>query len=207
MDYLPHILAVLGIWAVVVVTPGPNFLVITHHALARSRKAGIFCAAGVAAGTFVWAASALFGLALIVGHASWAYNAIRIGGAIYLIYVGLRALFGGASLGPAPSAVIATGGGLFKSFRAGLFVDLSNPKAATFFTSLFVVMLPAGMPLWMGMTTVVVVVTIAGAWYAATAIIVSMPAVARAYKKIHRWIDRLAGALFVFFGGKLLLGR
>lgn len=207
MEFLPHILAVLGIWAIVVVTPGPNFLVITHHALARSRKAGIACAAGVAAGTFLWAASALFGLALVVGHAGWAYGAIRICGAIYLIYVGLRALFGSSSLGPAPKAAGVSGAGLMKSFRAGLFVDLSNPKAATFFTSLFVVMLPAQMPLWMGLLTVLVVVAIAMAWYSSTAVVVSMPPVARAYKRIHRWIDRLAGALFVFFGGRLLLGR
>ena len=53
MEFLPHILAMLGIWAVVVMTPGPNFLAVTHHALAHSRKSGVICALGVAAGTSV----------------------------------------------------------------------------------------------------------------------------------------------------------
>ncbi len=208
MEYLPHILAVLGIWAVVVVTPGPNFLAVTHHALTHSRRAGVFCALGVAAGTAVWALSAVFGMVLVVQKVSWAYDGIRIAGAGYLIYIGVKALRGTAKLGPTlTAAAAAKTAGSWRSFRSGLLVDLANPKAATFFTSLFVVMLPPGAPLAVGLATVAAVVVIAAGWYGFAAVIVSLPPVARVYKRVQGWIDRVAGALFVFFGGKLLLSR
>ena len=208
MEYLPHILALLGVWVVVVITPGPNFLAVTHHALTHSRKAGVFCALGVAAGTVIWALSALFGVVLVLQKVSWAYDGLRIAGAGYLIYIGLKALRGSAKLGPTPAAATAAQtAGPWRSFRAGLLVDLSNPKAATFFASLFVVMLPAGAPLAVNLATVAVLVVVLAAWYSFAAVIVSLPPVARVYKRVQRWIDRAAGALFVFFGGKLLLSR
>ncbi len=208
MEYIPHILALLGVWVVVVITPGPNFLAVTHHALSHSRKSGVFCAFGVAAGTVVWALSAVFGMVLILQKVGWAYDGVRITGACYLIYIGLKALRGSARLGPTPAAATAAKtGGIWYSFRSGLLVDLSNPKAATFFTSLFVVMLPPEAPLAVHLAVVVAVVVILAAWYSLAAFIVSLPPVARVYKRVQGWIDRVAGALFVFFGGKLLLSR
>lgn len=207
MDALPQVLTLLGLFAVVVVSPGPNFLATTHHAVSQSRRAGIMCALGVAVGTAVWATSALFGLAVILASAGWVYDALRIAGACYLIYVGLKALFGrGKTAAPAAPAP-RTGDSPWRAFRAGLLVDLSNPKAATFFTSLFVVMLPVDAPLAVSLATVAAMVAIVGGWYALAATVVSLPPVARAYHHARRWIDRLAGALFVYFGGRLLVGR
>ncbi|MBL6946874.1 MAG: LysE family transporter [Rhodospirillales bacterium] len=209
MEFLPHIVTVLGIWTVVVMSPGPNFLATTHHALSRSRKAGVACALGISLGTTVWAISAVFGIALVLEKASWAYDAIRIAGALYLIFVGSRALFH-SSPQVAPSVPQPKHGrkeGLFRAFRTGLLVCLSNPKTATFFTSLFVVLLPAEAPLWINLATVAALVAIVAGWYVVVAFIVSMPPVARVYRRAQGWVDRLAGGLFVFFGGKLLLSR
>ncbi|MBT3358042.1 MAG: LysE family transporter [Rhodospirillales bacterium] len=209
MEFLPNILTVLGVWAVVVMSPGPNFLATTHHALSRSRASGVACAMGVAVGTAVWAASAVFGIALVLEKASWAYDTVRIAGALYLIFFGAKALFRSSSSAASsiPPEQKERAGGLLRSFRTGVLVDLSNPKAATFFTSLFVVMLPAEAPLWINLATVAAVVAISAAWYALAAFIVSMPPVARIYRRAQGWIDRLSGGLFIFFGGRLLLGR
>ena len=206
MDYLSAVLALLAVWVVVVMTPGPNFLVTVHHALRHSRRAGVLAALGVALGTLVWASSAWLGLSLIVARLGWVYDAIRIVGALYLIALGLKALFGsgGAASQPVAGRTPVTA---WRAFRNGLVVDLSNPKAATFFTSLFIVMLPADAPAWVGAATVASVVCIAAAWYSSVALLFGFDPVARTYARMRRWMDRFVGALFVFFGGRLLLER
>ena len=68
-------------------------------------------------------------------------------------------------------------------------------------------MLPAEAPLWINLATVAALVAIVAGWYVVVAFIVSMPPVARVYRRAQGWVDRLAGGLFVFFGGKLLLSR
>ena len=193
-------LAVTGIWLVTVLLPGPNFVATAHASLARSRRDGLLVVLGLALGTLVWAGASLAGLGLLFRSAAWLYVAVKTLGAAYLIYMGLRMVLsrGGAAAVPARAG---------NAFRIGLWTDLSNPKAATFFTSLFAVAVPPGAPLWFQAALVATVVAMAGLWYGAVALVLSGGRAGKVYRRAEAWLRRVAGALFVAFGVKLLAER
>jgi threonine/homoserine/homoserine lactone efflux protein len=123
-----HLLPFLAISAIVVVTPGVDMALVTRNALLRGRAAARATALGVNLGIFIWTLAAALGLAAVIAASATAFMAIKLVGALYLVYLGLRTLLGSAE----PSAIPARG----SAFRQGLASNLLNPKIAVFFTSL-----------------------------------------------------------------------
>lgn len=123
-----HLLPFLAISAIVVVTPGVDMALVTKNALLHGRAAARSTALGVNVGIFIWTLAAALGLAAVIAASAAAFTAIKLVGALYLVYLGVRAL-----LGSAERPTIAARG---SAFRQGLASNLLNPKIAVFFTSL-----------------------------------------------------------------------
>ncbi len=194
-----------GVWVLAVMLPGPNFLATAHAAATQSRRAGVMTALGIAVGTAFWAAGSLLGLGVLFRLAAWLYSAVKILGGAYLVWIGLRMLLTGGredeTLRPSdmPSAR--------KAFRRGLVVDLSNPKAAAFFASLFAVAIPPDSPLWFKALAVAMVVTTSFTWYSFVAAAVSLPPVASLLARSRRALAAASGALFITLGLRLATDR
>ncbi len=199
---------IVGVWFVTVLSPGPNFLATLQTALAQSRRAGLLVAAGIALGTTVWSTASLLGLGLLFQTAGWLYLTVKLVGGAYLIFLGLRAIMTARNLG-GPLAVATPAAPLtgWQALRRGLLVDLSNPKAAAFFASLFAVTVPPDAPLWFDVTVVAAVVVMAGGWYALVACAVVLPGVSAFYRRAQRVIGYATGALFMALGLRLATER
>jgi threonine/homoserine/homoserine lactone efflux protein len=87
-----ELIAFLGISALVIVTPGQDTALTIRNTLLGGRHAGVFTAAGVSAGQLVWAVATSVGLAALLIASEPAFNALRLLGAAYLVYLGVRAL-------------------------------------------------------------------------------------------------------------------
>lgn len=197
---------IIGVWLFTVVSPGPNFLATSQAALNHSRRAGLAVAAGIAVGTTVWSTASLLGLGILFHTTAWLYHAVRVLGAAYLIYLGLRAILTAHRM---PSDATLRSGPMppGKAFRRGLLIDLSNPKAAAFFTSLFAVAVPPDAPVWFSAAAIATVVAIAWSWYSAVACAVTVGPVARLYDRSRRLVAYATGALFVGLGARLAADR
>ncbi len=209
-DLWTGLVTITLVWTVTVLSPGPNFLATVQAALGRSRRAGLEVALGISVGTTIWATASLLGLGLLFQSAGWLYHAVRIAGACYLIFLGVATLLSARRpatqpAGPA-SATGPAAGGLW-AVRRGLLTDLSNPKAAAFFTSLFAVAVPPGAPFWFDAAIVALVVAIAGGWYALCACAVSLAPVAAVYRRAQRAVTAAAGVVFVALGLRLASER
>jgi threonine/homoserine/homoserine lactone efflux protein len=123
-----HLLPFLAVSAIVVVTPGVDMALVTRNALLHGRAAARATALGVNLGIFIWTLAAALGLAAVIAASAVAFTAIKLLGALYLVYLGLRALLGRGE----PATIRARG----SAFRQGLASNLLNPKIAVFFTSL-----------------------------------------------------------------------
>jgi threonine/homoserine/homoserine lactone efflux protein len=188
----PRLVALAGIWAVVVISPGPDFVVTVSHA-ARSWRAGLAAAAGIVAGTAIWASVSAVGLEVVFAHYRWVADVVRLLGAGYLAWLGARMII--RARRPLPAA--AAPGSPARpgpSWPAGLLADLGNRKAAVFWTSLFAVVLPAGAPTWMRVLAIVVVVV---------ACTFSLAAVTSAYQRAKKWIDRGTGGVLIGLAARL----
>jgi len=159
MAYLPHLLVLAGVWALVVMSPGPDFVVTLSRA-ARSRKAGLAAALGIVIGTAIWASASAVGLAIVLAHYRWVAETVRLLGAGYLAWLGVRMLVHARQELPTTSevGVVPRVG---PALRAGLLTDLGNPKAAVFLTSLFAAVLPPAAPISVRAAGIVVAVIVA----------------------------------------------
>jgi threonine/homoserine/homoserine lactone efflux protein len=155
----------------------------------------------------MWAAASLFGLTIIFKLFPWTHMALRIIGAAYLIWAGVR-LWRAASKPPKEvSAGQSARQGFFEAYRAGLATNLSNAKAIAFYSSAFSAAAPAPdkvATLWAALALVLVLVL---CWYGLVVLILSTGPLARAYRHGRTWIERVAGVLMVGFGVRLAVGR
>ena len=208
MNFLPQLAAIAGVMLLACASPGPDMLAVTSHSFAR-RRSGLAAAAGISTSHALWATLAVFGLGLILTQLAWLYEGIRIAGAVYLLYLGAKILLSlrkSASPVSVPVAAKSTGAtGGAHSYRRGLLVGLTNPKAAAFFGSLFVTLLPAHAPMWVHGATVVTVASVSICWFSAMALLFSTSRVQRGYQKLRRPVDAVMGSVLVALGARLAL--
>jgi threonine/homoserine/homoserine lactone efflux protein len=131
---MPHgatLLAFAAAALVLLLIPGPAVLYIVSQSVEHGRRAGLVATLGVHAGTMVHITAAALGLSAILVSSSLAFAAVRLIGAGYLIYLGLRTLRdrsgGEGAATPPPEARLA------RIFRQGVLVNVTNPKTALFF--------------------------------------------------------------------------
>ena len=210
MNYTAQLAALAGVMLLACISPGPDMLAVTSHAFTR-RRAGVCAAAGIATSHALWATLAVFGLGLILARLAWLYEGIRVAGGIYLLYLGAKTLMGlrQPAHAPAPAAMpaAAKSSGGTQAYRRGVLVGLTNPKAAAFFGSLFVTLLPAHAPLWVHAATILTVVGVSIGWFTSIALLLSTGSVQRGYAKLRRPVDALMGTVLVALGARLALVR
>ena len=114
------------------VTPGPAVIFLITRTVSQGRNTGLASMAGVALGNFGNSLIASLGLAVIFAASSRAFLVVKLAGAAYLLFLGLRAL--ASKPAPTTSAVRAPVS-LRKAFRDGFLVALLNPKTALFFAA------------------------------------------------------------------------
>jgi threonine efflux protein len=198
MSYTATLVAIAAIHVLGNFTPGPNLVLVTQISAAQSRHAGLVASIGLALGAVVWATAASAGLGAL-SNLAWLQDLLRYLGGAYLIYIGVRKLWGA---GQANTSIHATT--YWQAFRAGVLLNLSNPYCLIFFGGIFAAMLPPDSPYWFRAAAVAVIFADALLWYGALAFVFSIAAISSFYNKIGKWLDRIAGGLLTVFGLRLI---
>jgi threonine/homoserine/homoserine lactone efflux protein len=128
----------IAVAIVLIVTPGPDTALIIRNALRGGARSASLSALGVGAGSSVWAAASVLGLAVLLEGSEVAFTVFKYAGAAYLVYLGLRSLIG--SLRPddeSPGKPVTAPRSLGEraAFAQGLFNNLLNPKAGAIFVT------------------------------------------------------------------------
>lgn len=207
MSYFPQLIPLSGIVLLACVSPGPDFVAVTSCAL-HDRRSGVCMGLGIGCAIILWATLAVLGFGLLIKEMFWLYEIIRLVGAAYLIYLGSRALMAAFKRASAeegvPKASVLSAG---QAWRRGALVSLTNPKAAAFFSTLFVTLLPTDAPTWVYITVVCLTGAIAGLWFSFLAAFFSVDGVQSIYMRIRRPVDALMGAVLVSLGIRLAVNR
>ncbi|WP_035608571.1 LysE family translocator [Haloferula sp. BvORR071] len=112
-------------------TPGPDNFYILGRSMAQGRGAGVASALGIGAGALVHTSAAALGLSAIIAASATAFFLVKLAGAAYLIYLGIRMMRSRASSDPLPASFSTSG--FWPVFRQGLLTNVLNPKVALFF--------------------------------------------------------------------------
>ncbi|SDE31764.1 LysE family translocator [Rhodospira trueperi] len=204
---LSTLLSVALLWGLAVVTPGPNFVVVTHAALTASRRAAAWSVLGIVIGTAIWGGVGVLGLGVMFTAVPWTYLVLKTVGGAYLIWLGLRLLW--AARPPAGSApkTASAPGPAHRAVARGFLTVVTNPKSALFVASLMAAVLPPDPGIGLGLAIVALMVGLSALWYGAVAWTLGHDGPRRAYRRAQRAIETLAGTLFVLFGVRLLAAR
>jgi threonine/homoserine/homoserine lactone efflux protein len=186
--------------AAVICTPGPDTALTIRNTLLGGRGNGLRTAAGIACGQALWTLAASVGVAALVAASQPVFTAVRTGGGVYLVWLGLQALHA-AVRGRGHAAQPR---GSRAGFRQGLLSNLANPKMAVFFTSL----LPQfgtgfGELLALGL----VFATMTLIWLAGYAAVVARARTALVRGPVRRTLDAITGLALVAFGARLAVER
>ena len=138
-----HLIAFLGVAVLVTVTPGQDMALVLRNTLWSNRRAGIVTSVGIVSGLVIWAIVASLGLTAVLLSSKPLFTALKIGGALYLGFLGfqsLRAAFGNSDVKRTESEQPEILGRAdltdLSAYRQGLLSNLGNPKIAIFYSSL-----------------------------------------------------------------------
>jgi RhtB (resistance to homoserine/threonine) family protein len=189
-------------------TPGPDTVYILGRSIAQGREAGIASALGICVGSIFHSCAAALGLSAILATSAVAFAAIKLLGGAYLIFLGIKMLLDRRRQLSLPSnfrrrTTIA-------AFRQGVFTNMLNPKVALFFLAFLPQFIdPASNMkvfafLMLGLTFVTTgtIWCLILAWFAS-----AFSERLRTNETIGQWLNRAAGALFVFLGLRLATAK
>jgi threonine/homoserine/homoserine lactone efflux protein len=210
------------------ITPGPDTAYIVARSVSQGRRAGFVSVLGISAGCVVHTMATAFGLTAILAASAAAFTIIKVLGAVYLIYLGLRMILTkkaavppsvpapASSLpddatGPAPASPVSLANApmsLRSLFMQGFWTNVLNPKVVLFFVSFFPQFVSADSPhktlafLALGGTFILLSTLWDGfvAWIAG-----SVTHRMRGRPGFKRWLDRTVGTAFVGLGIRLAL--
>ena len=204
MHELAILISILGVFLLGAISPGPSFVVVSRIAISRSRMDGVMAAIGMGIGGFVFAAVAVAGLTAILLQVEWLNIALRLAGGAYLLWLGINIWRAAPEQLEVADIASERQSTLWASLLRALFVQLSNPKPAIFYASMFAALLPSPTPSWMYYALPPMLFLIEFGWYTVVAVGFSSRTPRAAYLRSKIWIDRAAGAVVGALGAKLM---
>ncbi len=198
--YLREFLLVAGAHLLAVMSPGPDFAMITRNSLIYSRRTAVLSSAGLSGGILVHVTYCLLGIGLVISRSILVFNIIKWIGAGYLLWIGLKSLRA-KKHNPDQAEVeqreLPTTAG---AVRLGFFTNVLNPKATLFFLALFTQVISPDTPVAVQVGYGLEMALATFCWFALVATVLSHRAVKTKFERIQHWLERTFGVILIAFG-------
>jgi len=205
MPYLAEFITVAVIHLLAVMSPGPDFALISRNSLVYSRKTGIYSAIGLACGILVHVTYSLIGIGLIIAKSIVLFSVIKFLGAGYLILIGYK------SLKAKPHSLIAeqlsarNGVDKFAAIKMGFLTNALNPKVTLFFLSVFTQVISPKTPFAIQLLYGLEMSAMTFVWFAFVASVLSHQAIKERFSDVHHRIEKVFGIILIALGIKVAL--
>ena len=225
MDLDTQTITFIPVAIALVITPGVDFAIVIRNAL-LGRQQGIVTSAGTAVGLMVHTLAAALGLSAVLAASALTFTLVKIAGAMYLLWLGVRALWSTrvsrVKTPPEPSGEVHSSSptildqetpgrstlSTLAAFRQGLLTNVLNPKAPLVFLSIMPQFIPRGaaiLPRTLLLSAILI--SLALAWFIAIALLVQQVRPVLSRPAVRRAIDRVTGVFLVGLGVRLFLER
>jgi threonine/homoserine/homoserine lactone efflux protein len=197
-----QLLAFVAVAVVLTLTPGPDMALVLRNTLRGGRAAGLRTVAGIAVGLAGWALASALGVAAVLSASATVFTALKLLGAVYLVYIGVQSLRAARRDDDFEDHVATRRG---SPFRQGLVTNLLNPKLAVLFTTLLPQFIAEDDPAVAKSALLAgVFVAIGLTWLVTYTHLVELLARSRAFR---RGAEAVAGVVLVALGVRLAVER
>ena len=202
-------LLVAGIHLLAVMSPGPDFAMVLRNSVVYSRRVGVLAAVGLACGIMLHITYSLLGVGLIISQSIVLFNAIKLLGAVYLIYVGFKSLLAkkedvqeDVTYKEVKTKEVSD----LQAIKMGFLTNALNPKATLFFLALFTQVISPTTPVGLKMIYGAEMTIATFVWFAFVALILTHKHVNNLFTKIRYQLEKVFGVVLIALGIKVALG-
>jgi len=186
------------------ISPGPDSMLIIKNSLSGSQKHGIFTAIGIASALIVHISYINLGLASVILYSKSLFNIIRISGAIYLIYLGIKAIFSKITKNTQNQKNQLLNKTPFNALKEGFICNLLNPKAIFFLIGIFTLVTKQKTSILTRFIYGIEIVFIPLIWFSFISCFLNIKLIKTYLNQAQIIILRITGAILIFLGIKLL---
>jgi homoserine/homoserine lactone efflux protein len=196
-------------WSLVALTPGPAVICSMTQATRHGFRSSLIGISGIQFGNFLFFVCIALGIGTLLATATTAFTVLRVMGAVYLLYLGIR-IMAATIWRPAGKVTPATTapGTRHNLFLQGLLIQVTNPKALLFVSALLPQFIEPhrSVPLQLA---ILVVATMAVDFVVLSSYALLAQRGLNSFRasRFSRWLERVFGATLVFFGVRLLVSR
>jgi threonine/homoserine/homoserine lactone efflux protein len=203
-----QILAFVGICLLLAVTPGPDMAVVTKNALAHGRRGVLLTTSGIALALLIWVGATAVGLAALLRTSGDLLFVLKLVGAAYLAYLGVRALLDSRQK---PVDMLATALPVAPAhavFRQGFLSCITNPKLGVFFVTFLPQFVAPGQVVLPRLLELGLIFAVIGwVWMNAYGLLITRISDVITAPRIRQWMQRVTGVVLLGFGARLVLER
>jgi threonine/homoserine/homoserine lactone efflux protein len=203
-----QLFAFIGVSLLLAVTPGPDMAVVTKNALAHGRRGVLLTTTGIALALAIWVSATAVGLSALLRASGELLFVLKLVGAAYLAYLGVRTLLESrrrpADLlaeapPPAPAHAI---------FRQGFLSAISNPKLGVFFVTFLPQFVAPGQELLPRLLELGLIFAVIGwSWMNVYGLFITRVREIITAPRVRQWMQRVTGVVLLGFGARLALER
>jgi len=204
MTYFSLIGLVFTIHLLAVMSPGPDFLMVIKNAMQYNRKTAVYTALGISIGIGVHITYSLAGIAYILKHNENLFNFIKIIGALYIIYIGVKIWLDQKREMISNSDQKINIISAKQALKIGFFTNILNPKVSLFFLSLFSVIIPQNTPNWLLLVISLMLVLVTFIWFTFISFALTTPKSLQIYQKYEQIITKLFAVILIILGLSIL---
>jgi RhtB (resistance to homoserine/threonine) family protein len=195
---LDQLLVIVSVTALVMVTPGPDMLLVLRNTFAGGRRAGLHTSVGILSGNLVHITYCILGIGLIISQSILVFSALKFAGASYLVYLGVMSLRSGAQTLDTQHLEGRRHDRTW--FVHGFVNNLLNPKGTLFYLGVFTTVI---IPETSARTMLVLVLSmmlISASFWLVFVFTVDRPMFRNALERSQQTVNRVCGILFILLG-------
>ena len=200
---IEQVLVIVGITFLVLVSPGPDMVIVMRNTLLGGRNAGFVTSVGILVGNLVHITYCVLGIGWLISKSIVAFTVLKYAGAAYLIYLGVSSFRSDdMTLEPTPTESRRQDRGWFMQ---GFINNILNPKGTLFYLGVFSVVITPGTSAAVTVLLVLIMQAMCVLFWLFFVLTLDHPAIRGGIERFQQAVNRIFGALLVFLGIRVLM--
>ncbi len=204
---LAQFITIATIHLLAVMSPGPDFVLISRNSLVFLRKTGIYTSLGLALGILVHVTYSIIGIGYLVSKSVLLFSIIKYIGAGYLFYIGYKSLTAKRAKNTLESVTATVELTPIQAVKMGFITNVTNPKVTLFFLSLFTQIINPATPIAWQILYGLEMAVVTFLWFALVATLFSVKLIKERFSGIQYYLEKVMGGILMAFGIKLALSK